>query len=192
MCFLSKGIIEMSFFGHYGKFESIISLLVCSWLVYFDYKYIVIGFTVGYFPEQMQLIVVFSNFMWLIIASLPITIRFFGKIGSKKIDTFIDLPKDDTPFTFSVVSGFLGEQALASFLATILIFTGKIAITEYSVIIGAIYMAIMFFIAITLAVISLARFVSFFSNSALSYGIAALISTFIVFAFVNVGLKMAV
>ncbi|TOM77825.1 hypothetical protein [Vibrio parahaemolyticus] len=182
----------MSFFGNYGKFELFISLLIGAWLVYFDYKYIAVGFLVGIFPEQMQFMAVFLNLMGFIIVCLPIIVKLFEKIESKNIEAFIDLPKKDTPFTFSVVSGFLGEQALASFLATVLIFTGKIAIAEYGVLISAVYMAILFTVAITLAVVSLARFVSFFSKfSPLIYGFAALASTSIVFAFVNVGLNMA-
>ncbi|MGR5116535.1 hypothetical protein [Photobacterium damselae] len=182
----------MSFFGKYGKFESVTSLIIGFWLIYIDYKYIAVGFSVGGFPKQIQFMVIFLNLMGLILVSLPIIVKLFEKIESKKLKVFIDLPKNDTPFTFSVVSGFLGEQALASFLATVLIFTGKIAITEYGVLIGAVYMAILFIVAITLAVVSLTRFVSFFSKfSPLVYGFAALASTCIVFAFFNVGFNMA-
>ncbi|EMK3395989.1 hypothetical protein V8065_004648 [Vibrio parahaemolyticus] len=181
----------MSLLGNYGKFESGISIIVTILLIFFDYKYIEIGFKVGTFPEQMQFMAMFYNLMGLIIVSLPIIVRRFEMIESVKLKKFIDLPVEDTPFTFSTVSSFLGEQALASFLATVLIFTGKLAILEYGIFFGALYMVILFIIAICIAVISLTRFVSFFSQySPVIYGFAAIASSCIVFAFVNVGLKM--
>lgn len=115
-----------------------------------------------------------------------------GEISNEKLRVFLDLPDKDSKLTFKAISTFLGQQALTSFLATVLIFTGKQVLTSYGTVIAAMYIFLLFLAAISVGVVSLIRFVFRFSKRTIGVHIlTALISTTVMFAFFNVGLKMA-
>lgn len=107
-----------------------------------------------------------------------------GEISNEKLQVFLDLPDKDSKLTFTAISAFLGEQALTSFLATVLIFTGKQVLASYGTAIAAVYVFLLFLAAITVGVVSLIRFVLRFSERHVGvYILTALISTVVMFAF---------
>ena len=104
----------------------------------------------------------------------------------------MDLPKENDRFTYPVLSGFLGDQALGAFLGTALIYTTRIAIAEHGIVISGIYAGVLFVVSITLIALSLARFVMHFTKGHwAAYAFASIISLLIMFSFYHLGLKLA-
>lgn len=180
-----------SLFGSYGPFESIVSVIFFVLCLCFNFVFIE-DVLEGKSPnEQTKFMVLFFNMMMFVIITLPLISRLLSKIPDNKIREIIELPTQDDKFTFSSISGFLSDQALASFLATVLMFTGKEAFGEYGGWLAAGYMFFLFSVAIILATISLVRFIFHFTKFHWAYyALASTLATSIMFAFFNVGLRL--
>ena len=180
------------FLGSYGIGETLVSLGFFSLLAYFDYMFFSGVFAGENITEQLSFVVVFINLVLLVIIALPYISKKAEAISNDKFKEFIDLPEKNSKFTFSTISGFLGDQALASFLATVLIFTGKQALENYGGGLAAAYTIFLFIVAIVLGTVSLVRFIFHFTKLHwFYYALCSLLSTGIMFAFFHVGLKMA-
>jgi len=80
---------------------------------------------------------------------------------------------------------------LASFLATVLVFTGKGVFETYGGIILAFYVISFSCIALMLASISLIRFITHFTKfGGFLYAFASTLAAGVTFAFFNIGLKL--
>jgi hypothetical protein len=142
--------------------------------------------------EKHLFIIISIDLLLLAIISLPWLTKKAENFSNEKFQVFLDLPERDSKFTFTAISGFLSDQALTSFLVTVLIFTGKQVLESYGGVIAAVYVFSLFLAAITVGVVSLIRFVVRFTKHHVSvYILATLISTVVMFAFFNFGLKMA-
>ncbi|MDR7123115.1 hypothetical protein [Rheinheimera soli] len=180
-----------SLFGSYGLFEIIVSMLFFGLCLYFNFVFIEEVLKGKSPDEQTKFMVLFFNMMMTVIIALPLISKLLSKISDNKFSEFIDLPTKDNKFTFTSISGFLSDQALASFLATVLIFTGKEALGEYGGWLAAGYMFFLFAAAIILATISLVRFIFHFTKYHWAYyALAAMLSSSVMFAFFNVGLRL--
>lgn len=142
-------------------------------------------------PNNKDLfLIVFVDLVLLTVISLPAIGRLTSKISNESIERFLAFPKKDDPFTFPVLAEFLGHQALASFLATILIFTGREAFSEIGGDILAFYIYTLYAIAITIAVLSLVRIIQYFNHSWWQYLLVSICSSAVMFSFIGVGIKM--
>ena len=151
--------------GSYSILESLISILIFGIFVKFNHLYFSEIFS-GSNPNNKDLfLIVFVDLVLLTVISLPAIGRLTSKISNESIERFLAFPKKDDPFTFPVLAEFLGHQALASFLATILIFTGREAFSEIGGDILAFYIYTLYAIAITIAVLSLVRIIQYFNHS---------------------------
>lgn len=178
--------------GEYGLFESGVAILFFAFFVYLNYLFFKGVYAGGRVTEQTQFMVIFIDLVGLAIISLPWLTKKAENVSNEKVQVFLDLPDKDSKFTFSAISGFLSDQALASFLATVLIFTGKQVFENYGGIIAAIYILPLFGVAIVVGCVSLIRFITHFTKyHGAFYGVAAILSTGVMFAFLNVGLRMA-
>ena len=178
--------------GEYGLFESGVAILFFGFYCYFNYLFFKGVYAGGKVTEETQFMVIFIDLVGLIIVFLPWLTKKAENVSNKTIEVFLDLPNKDSKFTFSAISSFLSDQALASFLATVLVFTGKQVLENYGGIIGAIYVFSLFSVAIVVASVSLIRFIKHFTKyHGAFYGVAAFLSTGVMFAFLNVGVKMA-
>lgn len=178
--------------GEYGVIETIISVGVFCFLCYINwlfFKGVIAGETV---TQHVLFMVTFINLVCLVIVALPYLTKKSENVSNEKLKAFLDLPEKDSRFTFSTMSGFLSDQALASFLATVLIFTGKEALETYGGVIAAVYVVFLFVVAIVLGTVSLIRFITHFAKyHGAFYALASALSAGVMFAFFNVGLKMA-
>ncbi|MBO1924585.1 hypothetical protein [Thiomicrorhabdus sp. 6S3-12] len=176
----------------YGIWESIISVIFLVLIAYLDYllaRDLIEGKKLS---EQIIFTAVFINLLSAVVISLPFISKKAESISNETIKDFLELPDKKSKLTFPVFSNFLGEQALAAFLATVLIYTGKQALQEYGGFISAIYMFSLYFVALVLASISLVRLLAFLTKYHwVLYAIGATLSTGIMFAFFNIGLKLA-
>lgn len=178
--------------GSYSVFEFIVSGVMFSGLCYLNYLFISTFIAGETLTEQIIFMLVFMEIVGLVIVALPYITKKAEGISNVQLKEFLDLPEKDSKFSFTTVSGFLSDQALAAFLASVLIFTGKQALEQYGGAITAFYTAFLFFVAILLGSVSLIRFIFHFTKYHwFYYALAASMSTAVMFAFFNVGLKMA-
>ncbi len=176
----------------YGIWESIIAIIFLVLILFFDFEFLKGVIAGGELTEQIIFMTIFINLVGVLIVFLPLVVKKSEKISNKTIERFMELPGKDSRLTFPIISNFLSEQALASFLVTVLIFTGKQALQEYGGGIAAIYMFALFFVSVLLASMSLIRLLAFFTKYHWAlYSFGATLSTGIMFAFFNVGLKLA-
>lgn len=176
--------------GSYSIFESLISIMMFGVFVKFNYLYFSELFS-GASPDDKTLFVlVFVNLILLTLISLPAIGKLTSKIPNESIERFLALPKQGEYFTFPVLAEFLGNQALASFLATVLIFTGKEAFSEIGGDLLAVYIYALYIIAIAIAVLSLVRIIHYFNHSWWQYLLVSVCSSAVMFSFIGVGMRM--
>lgn len=177
--------------GSYGKWESLVSSIFFGLFLFLNVVFFAAIFEGATISDKSEFMVLFINCVLFVIIALPLITRLLNKIPDSKVKEFLELPEQDDKFTYSNLSSFLGDQALSSFLATVLIFTGKDAIAEYGGGLAAIYISFLFVVALVLASLSLVRFISHFTKYHWAYyALAATLSTSILFAFFNVGLRL--
>ncbi|MCL2914061.1 hypothetical protein L2725_09695 [Shewanella corallii] len=178
--------------GEYGVIEAIVSVGVFSFLCYFNWLFFIKVIAGETIEQHILFMVIFIDLVCLVIMTLPYLTKKSENVSNEKIKIFLDLPEKDSRFTFSTISGFLSDQALASFLATVLIFTGKEVLATYGGAIAAVYVVFLFVFAIVLGSVSLIRFITHFTkHHGAFYALASALSAGVMFAFFNVGLKMA-
>lgn len=178
--------------GEYGIFESTFSTGIFGALCYFNWLFIKGVLDGGTITQHVIFMVIFVDLVCLVIVALPYLTKKAEKVSDKALKDFLDLPEKDSRFTFSTISSFLSDQALASFLATVLIFTGKRALEEYGGALAATYVVFLFVVAIILGTVSLIRFITHFTKyHGFFYALASTLSFGVMFSFFNVGLKMA-
>lgn len=177
-------------FGNYSIFESLISVLMFGVFAKFNYLYFSEIFS-GSSPDNKSLfLLVFVDLVLLTVISLPFLGKLASKIPNGSMERFLAFPKRGEPFTFPVLAEFLGHQALASFLATVLIFTGKEAFSEIGGNILALYVYILYVIAISIAILSLVRVIQYFNHSWWQYLLVSACSSAVMFSFIGVGIRM--
>lgn len=178
--------------GDYGIIESAISVVVFGFLCYLNYLFFMGLIEGGKLTERISFMMIFFDLIGLVLVALPYITKKAEMVSNETLKTFLDLPSEDTKFTFSAISGFLSDQALASFLVTVLSFTGKQALEIYGGVITAFYVVSLYIVALILGAVSLIRFINHFTKyHSLFYALVSVISVGIMFAFLNVGLKMA-
>ena len=178
--------------GEYGLFESSVAILFFVFFCYLNYWFFMGVYNDGTVTEEIYFMTVFMDLIGLAVVSLPYLTKKAERISNETLKTFLDLPDKDSKFTFSTISGFLSDQALSSFLATLLIFTGKQMFESFGGVLTAFYIVTMFIAAIVLGGVSLIRFITHFTKfHGAFYALAAILSTGVMFAFFNAGLKMA-
>lgn len=178
-------------FGTYGFGESIVSILIFVVFVKFNLLYFFELALGAKADDQALFIIVFINLILLTVMSLPVLGKHASKIEDEKWKTFFALPEKGAKFTFPVLTEFLGNQALASFLATVLIFTGKEAFASFTGDAIAFYVYVLYVIAIFIGVVSLIRVVLYFNEKWWQFLLVSICSTAVMFSFLGVGLKMA-
>jgi len=177
--------------GDYSWAEVLLSTTFFSLLVYIDYWFFKIIFSHGDFSEKDIFTVLATNMLGLLIVSLPYLRKKAECLSNKRIEAFLDLPEHGAKVSYSTISSFLGDQALASFLATVLIFTGKGVFETYGGITLAFYVIPLSCIALMLASISLIRFITHFTKlGGFLYAVASTLAAGVTFAFFNIGLKL--
>ncbi|MCG5526418.1 hypothetical protein LRB11_16045 [Ectothiorhodospira haloalkaliphila] len=178
--------------GEYGIFESSVAIFSFGFFCYLNYLFFKGVYDGGVVTEEIYFMIVFINLIGLVVVSLPFLTRKAEGVSNEKVRIFLDLPDKDSKFTFSAISGFLGDQALAAFLMSLLIFTGKQVFESFGVVIAAFYVVALFVAAIVLGCLSLIRFITHFAkHHGAFYALAAILSTGVMFAFLNAGLRMA-
>ena len=142
-------------------------------------------------PKEQIYITVFSTlilftFILLLLLLLKKTIFLDNWIHS-----FLELG-NERKFTFSNLMAFLGEQALCSFLTTLLLVTNKMVGANYGPLWAGIYSYFMFMIIMVTVACSLMRFIlSFNHTKVIPYMISGMISAIITQLFYRAGLLLA-
>ncbi|MBF8451936.1 hypothetical protein [Aeromonas dhakensis] len=184
--------MQKKLIGEYSVIEVLISATVFSFLCYVNWLFFKGFSTENEITQHHKFMVVFINLVCLVLVALPYLTKKSKNIPNKSIENFLDLPDKDSKFTFPIISNFMGEQALSSFLATVLIFTGKGVLENYGGAIAAIYALILFIVAILLGTVSLIRFITHFTKyHGAIYVLASILSVGVMFAFFNIGLRLA-
>ena len=177
-------------FGSYGVLESVISIIMFIMFVKLNSLYffgIASGESVS---KRILFMVVFIDLVLLTVIALPAIGKATSKISNEAVERFLAFPKKGESFTFPVLTEFLGNQALASFLATVLIFTGKETFSSIGGDMLAFYVFALYVVAIAIGVLSLVRVIQYFTNSWWQYLLVSVSSSAVMFSFFGVGLKM--
>ena len=142
--------------------------------------------------EQTIYSITLINLIGLIVILHPFISMALKNISNERVKEFLDLPNKESKFTFLSFSNFLGEQALAAFLATILAFTGSHAFQNYGGLVAAIYVFLLLVVTATLAGVSFLRFLSYLSKyNSWVYLFGASFAAGIAFSFYRIGIELA-
>ena len=164
----------------------VIIFVFISFITFVTQELLYIIYSEKTYTENEILLIVFSYVMvTVVIALLFIFFKFYDQLTS-----FIDYPKDKK-LTFPVVTNFLSEQALASFLLTVLVYLTKAIISLYGKITGSIFFLLLICIPLAIAVISIKRFetyVSIYKHGWIFYLIILIILMGVFYTFFKVGL----
>lgn len=149
------------------------------------------GITSGETPgRKILFMVVFMDLILLTLIALPAIGKATSKISNQSIERFLAFPQNGNKLTFPVLTEFLSNQALASFLATVLVFTGRETFSNVGGEILALYVFSIYIIAIAIGVLSLVRVIHYFTNSWWQYLLVSVTSSAVMFLFFAVGIKM--
>lgn len=178
--------------GAYSLGEAIVFLMVVivfgAWNFAIAYDY----FMGAPRTDHVVFSFVFINIVFVSILAAPYFAKRAGAPGESSLAEFLELPGKDQPLRASAFSSFLSDQALGSFLATLIIITGREALNNYGPIISGVYVSVVFVVAVALVAISLARFVSYFTRChGLLYLVASIISVGVMFSLLQFGLIVA-
>ncbi|CCK74956.1 hypothetical protein OLEAN_C07800 [Oleispira antarctica RB-8] len=176
----------------YSKSDYFISVIIFSLIAVINVEYFYDLYQNSNVTKASGFTFIFVNVVFLMILIIPFLEKRLGLITNDKLVAFMDLPNKDDKLTYPVLSGFLGDQALGSFLGTTLIYTTKIAIDEYGVVLSGVYAAILLIVSIIIMALSFMRFVMHFSKKHwAAYAFASVISFLIMFSFYHLGLTLA-
>jgi len=179
-------------YGGYTLQDFFVSVAVGVLLILFNTVYVYDSLVSGTVSEHAVFAGVFTNLVLFFILLSPWLAKKAEGIGNEEIKNFLDIPTANEPLKFSAFSGFLSDQALGSFLGTLLIATGKSALEQYGPVVSGFYVAILYTASILLVSLSFIRFISFFARYHwVLYMVAALLSAAIMFSFYQFGLEMA-
>jgi len=167
-------------------------VLFFGFFCYLNYLFLRAFYDGAAVTEEVRFMIVFMDLICFVVVALPYLTKKAEGISNETLRTFLDLPDKDSKFTFSAISEFLSDQALASFLATLLIFTGKQVFESFGGVLAAFYIAALFIAVIMLGCVSLIRFITYFTRChGAVYALAVTLSAGVMFAFFNAGVKMA-
>ena len=101
--------------GDYGRFESVVAIIVFVLLASLNFVFFR-GISNGSaVTEQTRFLIYFVDLIGLAIIFLPVIIKKSKNISNDRVKRFLQLPDERSEITFPVISGFLSDQALASF-----------------------------------------------------------------------------
>ncbi|KHA58703.1 hypothetical protein NL53_20440 [Vibrio variabilis] len=169
-----------------------ISVLIGALICLFNYEKLLSYQKFGGFSSASLYEVIFVNLVLSSAFLLKVTLPRSMSSNSTMLTDFFEINDNKKPITFSVFVNFLSEQALGAFLATVVVITGKDIITDYGVVLGAIYTFLMYVLIILIMTISLVKLISFFvKRRKREYFLACSVSALVLFSFFRLGLAMA-
>lgn len=176
----------------YSKSDYLLSIIIFFLIVLINAEYFYDIYQNSTMTKASGFTYVFVNVVFLMILIIPFLEKRLGLITNDKLVAFMDLPSKGDRLTYPVLSGFLGDQALGSFLGTTLIYTTKIAIDEYGMFVSGVYAAILLVISIVIMALSFMRFVMYFTHRHwAAYAFASTVSFLIMFSFYHLGLSLS-
>lgn len=130
---------------------------------------------------------VFTNVICTLIIIIPYLLNKL-EAYNKCFDDFMEFPLKSKKITYPVVSTFLSEQALGSFLGATLLQTTSIYLESLGEVISAIYCAAFFIIALLFVTLSFVRLQARFIDRKPIYKVSALfVSLLIMHLFLSLG-----
>lgn len=172
---------------------ALLALLGFVACIYFNITVFDLHFRSEPLNQRSWFAVTFINIMLVLIIMLPWLIKWLRQLPSRKFLEFVELDQTPKKVTFSSFSDFLGGQALASTVTTIMMFVGVNGFDFLGGVATAILMFLLLLVAIIIAVNALIQFIILFHRlHALLYAFISLSSALIMFSFFNIGVKMAV
>ncbi|RLM17947.1 hypothetical protein BIY29_18795 [Brenneria alni] len=142
--------------------------------------------------NRMKLMLLFIHFIMIFAIFSPFIGRLLAKISNEKFKDFIGLPDKDKNITYIDLYDFLSGLALSAFYLSILLFTLKDVYEITGWFISGIYVFLMFASSISIASISLMRYIWLFAKfSKYTYAFSALLAGGICMAIISIAIRMA-
>jgi len=161
-------------------------------LVLYDVLFTIQAYQGHSAKDELAFVAVFLNISLLFVITLPFTWKLFEKATSSGMERFLELPSRDAELSFSVISSFISDQALGSFLATLLIVSGKSVLHDWGAIIAGAYVAFLFIAAICIMAVSYIKFIMHFTKRGLFvYFLISAAAFGVLMLFFHVGLQLA-
>ncbi|HAU5603815.1 TPA: hypothetical protein JD320_003020 [Citrobacter koseri] len=142
--------------------------------------------------NRIKLALLFIHLIMIFAILSPLISRFLPQIGSERLNQFIDLPKLERSITYIDLYDFLSGLALSAFYLSILLYTLKDVYDSTGWIVSGIYAFLMFVSSISIASLSLMRFLWLFTKfSKYAYAIITLLASSTCMAVLGVAMRMA-
>lgn len=159
--------------------EYIPSVILFIFLVKMDFS-IISNWPLNQSPDnRLKLALLFVHLVIVFAILSPIISRLLSQFGDEKLKKFIGLPEVGKNITYIDFYDFLSGLALSAFYLTILLFSLKEVYEKTGWVIAGIYAFLMFVSSISIAVLSLVRYIWLFTkfNNYAYYSVALLASS---------------
>ncbi|MCR3702296.1 hypothetical protein ACM6O4_19335 [Citrobacter portucalensis] len=172
--------------------EYIPSAICFFLLAKMDYEIISIWPQNASVDDRIKLSLLFIHLVMILVMFTPLINRFLSRVDNEKLEKFIALPQKDKNITYIDYYDFLSGLALSAFYLSILIFTMKSIYEEAGWIISGIYIFTMFVSSISIAALSLLRFIWLFTKfNNYIYWFIVLLASSMCMAVIGAAMKMA-
>lgn len=142
--------------------------------------------------NRVKLALLFIHLIMIFAILSPLISRLLSCVGNERLNKFIALPKSDKNITYIDLYDFLSGLALSAFYLSILLFTMKEVYEVTGWVISGIYIFLMFISAISIASLSLMRFIWLFVKyNKYTYSVVALLASSMCMAVLGVAMRMA-
>lgn len=142
--------------------------------------------------NRIKLALLFIHLIMIFAILAPLISRLLSRVGNERLNKFIVLPKPDKNITYIDLYDFLSGLALSAFYLSILLFTMKEVYEVTGWVISGIYVFLIFISAISIASLSLMRFIWLFVKfNKYTYSVVALLASSMCMAVLGVAMRMA-
>lgn len=172
--------------------EYVPSVICLFILVKMDYELLSIWPQNESVDGRIKLSLSFIHLVMILVILMPLINRYLSQVDNERIEKFIALPQKDKNITYIDFYDFLSGIALSAFYLSILIFTMKDVYEETGWVISCIYIFTMFVSSISIAALSLVRFIWLFTKfNNYIYWFIALLASSMCMAVISIAIKMA-
>ena len=172
--------------------EYVPSVICLFILVKMDYELLSIWPQNESVDGRIKLSLSFIHLVMILVILMPLINRYLSQVDNERIEKFIALPQKDKNITYIDFYDFLSGIALSAFYLSILIFTMKDVYEETGWVISFIYIFTMFVSSISIAALSLVRFIWLFTKfNNYIYWFIALLASSMCMAVISIAIKMA-
>ncbi|ELW1649199.1 hypothetical protein NTH58_004311 [Enterobacter oligotrophicus] len=172
--------------------EYVTSIILLYLLVKMDFVVIAARTSHESIDNRVKLALLFIHLIMLLAIFAPLISRYLSQGGDERLTRFIALPEVTKNITYIDFYDFLSGLALSAFYLSILLFTIKGVYELAGWVLSGIYVFLMFVSSISIASLSLMRFIWLFTKyNRYVYAFIALAASSMCMAVISIAMQMA-